>query len=262
VKEAAERTEPIWQDVECGSYSADISLWLELAGEDATDADKTARVLDLGAGTGRVSLALAQSGHIVTAIDSSAELLEALHGRARERRLDVRTVVADVRSFDLDDRFDLSLAPMQLFQLLPTSADRLDALRHMFAHLRPGGRAAIALLDLEAEPVGDEYLAPLPDVLERGGRVYSSQPVAIRFVPEPGGGGMVELDRVRQAVSPGGEIDESFSQVRLAAVSPEALEEDAGRAGFVAEARRHVPATTDHVASLVAVLRRPGGSRA
>ena len=117
-----------------------------------------------------------------------------------------------------------SLAPMQLFQLLPTPAVRLDALRRVFAHLRPGGRAAIALLDLEAEPVGDDYSPPLPDILERDGRVYSSQPIAIRFVPDPGGGGVVELDRVRQAVSPGGEIDESFSQVRLAAVSPRALE--------------------------------------
>lgn len=257
-----ERAEPVWQDVECGAYSADIPLWLEFAREDATEADNTARVLDLGAGTGRVSLALAQSGHVVTALDASAELLHALQDRARDRKLDVRTVVADVRSFDLGDRFDLSLAPMQLFQLLPTPAGRLDALRRVFAHLRPGGRAAIALLDLEAEPVGDEYSPPLPDVIERDGRVYSSQPVAIRFLPEPGGGGAVELDRVRQAVSPGGEIDESFSQVRLAAVSPGALEEDAGRAGFMAEARRHVPATSDHVASLVVILRRPGAHNA
>lgn len=252
-----EAAEAVWQDVECSAYSADIQLWLELAGEDASDPNNTARVLELGAGTGRVSLALALSGHLVTALDSSTELLRALQDRARDRRLDVRTVVADVRSFDVGDRFDLSLAPMQLFQLLPTPAGRLDALRRVFAHLRPGGRAAIALLDLEAEPVGDDYSPPLPDILEREGLVYSSQPVAIRFVPEPGGGGVVELDRVRQAVSPGGKIDESFSQVRLAAVSPRALEEAAGQAGFLAEARRQIPATSDHVASVVVTLRRP-----
>jgi SAM-dependent methyltransferase len=259
VKDAMDRAEAVWQDVECGAYSADIPLWLELAAEDASEADDTARLLDLGAGTGRVSLALARSGHVVTALDSSPELLQALLIRAGDRGLGVRTVVADVCSFDIGDRFDLSLAPMQLFQLLPSPADRLDALGRVFAHLRPGGRAAIALLDLEAEPVGDEYSPPLPDVLERDGRVYSSQPVAIRFVPEPGGGGVVELDRVRQAVSPGGEIDESFSQERLAALSPRALEEDAGRVGFMAETRRHVPATSDHVASVVVVLRKPGG---
>ena len=52
--------EAIWHDVECGSYREDLTLWLALA--DATGGP----VADVGAGTGRVALALARAGHDVT----------------------------------------------------------------------------------------------------------------------------------------------------------------------------------------------------
>ena len=47
----------IWHDIENGSYSADLPLWLELA------AEAGGPVLDLGAGTGRVARALHGGGH-------------------------------------------------------------------------------------------------------------------------------------------------------------------------------------------------------
>ena len=62
----------VWHDVECGGYDADISLWIALA-KDAPEG-----VLDVGAGTGRVALRLAQAGYTVTALDIDPELLAAL----------------------------------------------------------------------------------------------------------------------------------------------------------------------------------------
>ena len=44
----------VWHDVECGRYDADLPLWHELAAQ----ADHG--VLDVGAGTGRVALKLAE----------------------------------------------------------------------------------------------------------------------------------------------------------------------------------------------------------
>ncbi|MDQ6751787.1 MAG: hypothetical protein M3Z33_13685, partial [Actinomycetota bacterium] len=75
VAATAELHDVRWHDLECGAYSADLPLWLELA------AGAGGPVLDVGAGTGRVALELARAGHVVTALDSDAGLLCALRGR-------------------------------------------------------------------------------------------------------------------------------------------------------------------------------------
>ena len=85
----------IWHDVEHGSYDADLPLWRQLA--DATGGP----VLDLGAGTGRVSVDLAAQGHDVVALDSDPELLAELvragavgeHGARRRARVQRRRPV-------------------------------------------------------------------------------------------------------------------------------------------------------------------------
>jgi len=45
----------VWHDLECGGYRVDLQAWLELAERAGGP------VLDVGAGTGRVSLALARA---------------------------------------------------------------------------------------------------------------------------------------------------------------------------------------------------------
>ena len=233
----------VWHDLECGSYAADLPLWLELAGEGAS-------VLDLGAGTGRVSIYLAGRGRTVTAVDLEARLLETLEQRAAERRLEVETLYADVRDFTVDRQFDVVLAPMQLVQLLRGADEQRAMLSAVVRHLRPGGLFAAALMDLEGEVVGDEYAPPTPDMREMESWVYSSQPVAIRPVA---GGNAIVLDRVRTAVSPGGEQNTSLSSVRLELVSPEALEREMEAAGLAVQPRRIIPPTDDHVGSVVVV---------
>ena len=72
----------IWHDLECGSYQQDLSLWLGLAQAQGSP------ILDIGAGTGRVTLPLARDGHQVVALDIDGELLSELERRASSFEVD------------------------------------------------------------------------------------------------------------------------------------------------------------------------------
>jgi len=235
----------IWHDVECGAYTADLEVWLELARR------SPGAVLDLGSGTGRVAIELAAAGAGVTAVDSDPELLAALDGRARRRGVDVATVHADVRELDLERRFGLILAPMQLAHLLGGPEGRSRMLRRAASHLTDRGRIAVALLADGAGAGGEA--APLPDIAEVDGWTYSSLPVEVAR-----GDGVLELRRLRQAVSPRGDLDEALDVTRLDLVSAGELESEAAAAGLRPEARLPIGATGDHVGSTVVVLGREG----
>jgi SAM-dependent methyltransferase len=231
-----------WHDVECASYEADLPLWRELA------ARAGGPVLDLGCGTGRVALDLAARGHDVTGVDSEPDFTAALARRARERGLRIRAETADVRSFDLPGRrFALAIAPMQVAQLLGGRDGRTRMLACVRAHVEPGGILAVALADPFEGIDEDEPLPPLPDVREEEGWVYSSTPVDVR---QEGAG--TAIDRLRQAVSPEGELDESLATIVLDRVTADELEAEAS--GFRVRQRSHVPATADYVGSVVVML--------
>jgi SAM-dependent methyltransferase len=235
-----------WHDVECASYEADLPLWRELA------AAAAGPVLDVGCGSGRVALDLAARGHELTGLDSNPELVSALAARARERGLRVEAVTADARSFELDRRFALAVAAMQVVQLLGGASGRASFLERVARHLGPGATLGAALADpFEAVPAEDA-LPPLPDVREADGWVLSSQPVAVRAEL-----GAVAIDRLRHAVSPTGELSESLVTIRLDALAPEQLEAEAEATGLRPAGRRRVPETRDHVGSTVVLLEAP-----
>jgi SAM-dependent methyltransferase len=233
--------ETIWHDVECGAYAADLPLWEEFAA--AADGP----VLDLGCGTGRVALHLARRGYPVVGLDLAPELIETLRERAGD--LPLAAVVADARDFQLDQEVALALAPMQTLQLLDGAEDRLDCLRHVAAQLRPGGRFAASILEEMPEP--DDSPPPLPDVREVDGWVYSSLAVEAAVGP-----GEIIIHRVRQTVSPAGELREEPNQVRIVTFPATLLEEEAAAVGLVPVERRPIAATDLHVGSTVVILEK------
>jgi SAM-dependent methyltransferase len=231
----------IWHDVECGAYEADLPLWRELA------AGADGPVLEIGCGTGRVALDLAGRGFDVAALDSDAALIAALAERGAD--LPLRAGVADARSFRLGRRFALVIAPMQVVQLMGGAGGRASMFACVRDHLAPAGVFAAALADPFDGVPAEDAGPPLPDVREQDGWVFSSTPVAVRSVE-----GGTAIDRLRQAVSPDGQLDESMTSISLDALDAETLEGEGPAAGLRALPRRQVPATGDYVGSTIVLL--------
>ena len=243
MNDAATSPAAIWHDAENGAYSADLALWEELA------AAAGGTVLDLGCGTGRVALHLARRGHPTIGLDLDPELIAALAERAQG--LPLRAHLGDAQSFELEEEVALALGPMQLMQLLAGSEERVESLACIASHLAPGGRAALAIVEgLPAEPEGPP---PLPDVREVGGWVYSSLPVDAVDIGEE-----IVILRLRQTVSPDGELSEERNEIRIRTLAAEQLEREALAAGLAPLGRRAIPPTDLHVGSTVVFLGKEG----
>jgi SAM-dependent methyltransferase len=234
----------IWHDVECGGYDADLPLWRQLA------RNAGGPILDLGAGTGRVTLDLAAAGHDVTALDADPVLLDALAGRARERGLHVRCITADTRAMPAIGRFSLVLAPMQFVQIMGGEPGRAALLGGVVSCLEPGGAFAAAISDLDQAIAAEDAAPPLPDVGEREGWIYSSLPLDVR--PEPGG---IAVEWLRQVVSPAGELSEQRHTQMLDSLTPEQLAREAEAHGLRVEAQHEIGHTMEYIGSTVVVCR-------
>lgn len=234
----------VWHDLECGRYTADLPCWRELA------ATHRGPVLDLGAGTGRVTIDLARLGHEMTALDHDQELLGELARRAERARVTVTTVLADARDFTLDQSFSVIVIPMQTIQLLG-GAGRTALLSCAAEHLAVGGRLAAAIterLDLYDAATPASVL-PDADVLEADGTVYISQPTAVSEGEEA-----FILERRRETLGPNAQRTVELHRERLDALTAAQLERDAIEVGLRPAGRTEIAPTRDHVGSVVVML--------
>jgi SAM-dependent methyltransferase len=229
----------IWHDVECAAYTADLPVWEGLADRCGDP------VLELGAGTGRLAIHLARRGHRVIGLDYDEELIAVQ--RERAAGLAVTPLLADARAFELPEPVALAIAPMQFLQMLADRAERLACLDGMASQLLPGGRVAAAIVEGMPEPEEGEPL--LPDVREVDGWIYSSLPLEAAVGPEH-----IHVRRLRQRVSPTGELTDTPDEVTICTLTAAALEAEAGEVGLVPVERLYIDATDDHVGSTVVVL--------
>ncbi len=101
-------------------------------------------VLELGCGTGRVTLPLAEDGHEIWGLDLSEEMLAELQAKAGRlpacvaTRLHVRH--ENMARFDLGRTFDLVIAPFRAFQALTQRAEQEQCLKCIQRHLSDRGQ--------------------------------------------------------------------------------------------------------------------------
>jgi SAM-dependent methyltransferase len=121
-------------DVYDGHYSAHDPATIEfLAGLAGAGP-----ALELGIGTGRIALPLAERGVTVHGVDASSSMVEKL--RAKTGGDTIPVAGADFGDFTLDERFTLVYVVFNTFFALLTQAAQVQCFETVAAHLQPGGR--------------------------------------------------------------------------------------------------------------------------
>lgn len=101
------------------------------------------RVLELACGTGRLTVPLAAGGLTMTGLDLSAAMLARARDRAAQAGAAARFLQADMRAFELGERFDLIFVPINSLCHLLTRPDVEACYRCVRAHLAPPGRFVV-----------------------------------------------------------------------------------------------------------------------
>ena len=122
------------------SYRDDIAFYARLAERIGAQ-----RILEIGAGMGRVSIPLARRGFAVTGLEPSGEMLVHARADAILENVTVDWAQGDIRHVELPTRYPLIIAPFNMLMHLYTLADQDDALERIAQHLEPNGVFAFDL---------------------------------------------------------------------------------------------------------------------
>jgi len=126
-----------------------VDFLAELAGD--------GRALELGIGTGRIALPLAQRGVPLHGIDLSKAMVARL--RAKRDGEDIGVTIGDFATTTVDGSFSLAYLVFNTIMNLTTQAAQVACFRNAAAHLEPGGCFVIEVTipDLRRLPPGETF---------------------------------------------------------------------------------------------------------
>jgi len=200
----------------------DIPFWRELARRNGNP------ILELGCGTGRVTMALAKDGLHVIGLDINANMLSILRKRTSSGIPKLSILQADMTNFHLALPFALIIMPCNTYSTLSRN-NREASLRSACRHLLPSGTFAVSL--------------PNPMVLETLPRKSEPQLEETFLHPQSGNPVQVSSSWRRSAhdftllwtydhLLPDGRVERFTSQVRHHLASVETLLDEFHQAGL------------------------------
>lgn len=134
-----------YYDLVATGLKGDVAFYVEEAQKAGSP------VLELGCGTGRVTIPVAQAGIEIVGLDVSPPMLEIAREKIAVQETDtarrITLVEGDMRTFALDRRFGLIFIPFRAFLHLLTSEDQRRALGCIRDHLTDDGRLALNIFD-------------------------------------------------------------------------------------------------------------------
>jgi SAM-dependent methyltransferase len=194
------------------SVTEDVELYVEEALRDGGP------VVELGVGTGRIAVPIAEAGIEVIGVDSSEGMLAVCRERAEQRgvtqRLDLR--LGDLRDPPVNERVGLVICPFRALLHMPDEANRLEALRAVRALLDTGGRFVFDVFTPGARDIGEthgRWIEREPGIFERA-----------------------DWDEDERTLTLGVRGPNDETTLKLAWISPAEWHNLLGRAGFEVEA--------------------------
>ncbi len=133
----SEYSDPEIYDLENSDFEPDGPFILSLAKRFG------GKVLELGCGTGRVTIPLAKSGVKIVGLDVVPGMVELAKQKSGE--LPIEWVVADVRTFHLEQKFRLIFESGSVFHHMLTLQDQEAYLARVREHLEDDGRLVLSL---------------------------------------------------------------------------------------------------------------------
>jgi SAM-dependent methyltransferase len=126
-----------------------VDFLAELAG--------SGRALELGIGTGRIALPLAQRGVAVHGIDLSKAMVAQL--RAKPGAEEIGVTIGDFATTTVDGTFSVAYLVFNTIMNLTTQAGQVACFRNVAAHLEPGGCFVIEVMvpELQRLPAGETF---------------------------------------------------------------------------------------------------------
>ena len=121
-------------------------------------ASRFGEILDIGAGTGRIALSLAEKGCRVFCIEPSPAMRSEFRKKLRKHNEIAGRIMlkpGEARSFRCDRTFGFAFMS-GVFDHFLSNSHRLSALRNVYRHLKPGGRFVFDLAG--ARPVEHQCL--------------------------------------------------------------------------------------------------------
>lgn len=182
----------------------DIPFYARLARRAAASGLHT---LELGCGTGRVTLPMAHTGAQVTGLDNAGPMLDIARTKARAATVHIEWVEADMAEFKLGHRFGLVVIPFRSFQLLATPEAQVSCLNAVRRHLSRGGYLAFNLFN----------------------------PAPLAALTNPAYGASIKQRNVQQNAD-GATFTQAYRGLRLRWVHREEMEGLLREAGFIIEA--------------------------
>lgn len=101
--------------------------------------NEDAKILELCCGTGRLTIPIAKDGYNICGVDYTLSMLEQAKVKASEVGLGINFIEADIRTLNLQEKFDLIFMPFNSIHHLYKNEDLFKTLKRVKNHLKAEG---------------------------------------------------------------------------------------------------------------------------